>query len=183
MRIDINQKKISIGSQYIIYLNSKETYYAERELFTIFPIINLCLKENYIDRLEIIKRWSWISPKYDIEMIDGQRLEFRTKSTWNLHYQCTTKNDIYDIYGHSGRKYSIYKNEKQIAYWLEEAVTFLAGDNYKIFANNDTEHELIIAFCLILDNASSKTNGSIFTLNIGNIGQETKEFNTRWKPR
>jgi uncharacterized protein YxjI len=182
MIIDINQKKISIGSQYRIYLNGKETYYAERELFTIFPIINVCLKEDFVERLEIYKRWYWFLPKYDIELCDGQKLKFRTKSRWNLHYQCTSENDVYDIYGHRGRKWSIFKNDNQIAYWTEQAVTFLSGDNYKIFANKNAEHELIIAFCLILDNASASTNGSLFTFNVGNIGNETKVFDVKWKP-
>jgi formate-dependent phosphoribosylglycinamide formyltransferase (GAR transformylase) len=85
------------------------------------------------------------------------------------------------VIGHRGRKYSIFKNKKQIAFWQQEAITWLSGDNYRILANNDCNFELIIAFCLILDNANGGGN-NIFTINIGHIGKEIKKFDQKWRP-
>jgi hypothetical protein len=59
---------------------------------------------------------------------------------------------MYDIYGHRGRKYSIYKNDQQVAWWDKEAVGWFAGDNYKIFANANSDPELLISFCLVIGN-------------------------------
>ena len=40
MRIDINQKRISIGDKYKIFMDQKETYSASSELFKLLSVID-----------------------------------------------------------------------------------------------------------------------------------------------
>jgi hypothetical protein len=82
-----------------------------------------------------------------------------------------------------GRKYSVYKNDKQIAWWDKQAVSWFNGDNYTIIADSDADYELIIAFCLIIDNQyNNNDNSNTVTFDFGNIGGQVRKFNTDWKP-
>jgi hypothetical protein len=86
--------------------------------------------------------------------------------------------------GHIGRKYSVYKNELQVAWWDKEAVSWFDGDNYKILADIDCDLDLIISFCLIVDNFSSNENdGNTVTYDFGNIGFQAKKFDENWQPK
>jgi uncharacterized protein YxjI len=183
MRIDINQKKISIGDKYKIFTDGKQTHSASAELFRLLSVINLFDNDSSMARLTINKQWSWFSPKYDIRLYDNNNLEFRTRSIWKLHYQCQNGQDLYDIYGHRGRKYSVYKNDKQVAWWEKNAVTWFAGDNYAIIADSNSYYELIIAFCLIVDNYFNKdSDKNTISIDFGNIGGQSRKFNSDWKP-
>ena len=79
--------------------------------------------------MTIRKRFSFFKAMYDITRWDNNVLEFRTISFWRSQYQCQVGKDMYGIYGHRGRKYSIYKNDQQVAWWDKEAVSWFAGDN------------------------------------------------------
>jgi uncharacterized protein YxjI len=184
MRIDINQNKISIGDKYKIFINERQEYYATSELFNILAVINLFKSEYEAARLRIEKQWSFLKPKYNIVVNDHNPLEFRAKSFWYLRYQCQSGRDLYEIYGHRGRKYSVYKNDIQVAWWEKKAVTWFGGDNYTIFADSDSEYELIMAFCLIIDNYSSNDNeGNAVSIDFGNIGGQVRKFNPGWEPK
>ena len=184
MRIDINQQKISIGDKYKIFIDGQQTYTAASELFKFLSVINLLNNEGFNLRLKINKLWGWFKPKYNITLYGNQILEFRSESFWKMHYQCQNGKDIFDIYGHRGRKYSVYKNDKQIAWWEKQAVTWFNGDNYTIITDSDSNDvELIIAFCLIIDNFYHDENRkNAVNIDIGNIGGQVRKFDPYWKP-
>ena len=184
MEIDINQKKISIGDKYKIFIDGQEQYKAARKLFRLLAVVELYIGDNDTPRMTIRKRWGWFRAKYDIVRADNVVLPFRTKSFWKDYYQCVVGVDTYELYGHRGRKFSIYKNGKQIAWWEQRAVAWFAGDNYKITADNDADAELLISLCLIIDNYSSdKHDGTAFNYHIGKIGPQEKKFDEGWMPK
>jgi uncharacterized protein YxjI len=184
MEIDINQKKITFGDKYRVFIDGQLTHTASTELFRLFPEINLFHNTGGEPKLTINKRHTWFKAKYDITFWDNNVLEFRTKSIWRNHFQCQVGPDRFDIYGHKGRKYSVYKNDKQVAWWDKEMVSWFQRDNYKILADADVDYELIIAFCLITDNHSSSSNeGNTVTFDLGKIGPQTKVFNPNWQPK
>jgi hypothetical protein len=134
-------------------------------------------------RLTITKRFSW-KTKYDITLGDNNILAFRTKSSWKSHYQCQLGSDLFDIYSHKGRKYSVYKNDRQVAWWDQQRVTWFEGDNYKIIADADSDDELLMGFCLIIDNSFSNSNeDNTVTINVGNIGPQARAFDPTWQPK
>ena len=185
MEIDINQKKISIGDKYQIFIDGQMSYFASRQFLQLLPEINLFdTNRGGRPRMTINKRLSWLKAKYDITRWDYNVFKFRTKSIWKLHYQCQFFMDTYDIYGHMGRKYSIYKNDTQVAWWDKKAVSWFAGDNYKIHAGKDCDIDLVISFCLIVDNFShDNKDGNTVTYDFGNIGFQTKKFDKTWLPK
>jgi uncharacterized protein YxjI len=185
MEIDINQKKISIGDKYQIFTDGQQTHRASKALLQLLAEIRLFEnKSGDQPRMTINKRLSWFKAKYDITRWDDNVLKFRTQSYWKSYYQCQSGADTYDIYGHKGRKYSIYKNNRQVAWWDKKAVTWFAGDNYKIIADKDCDVNLLISFCLIIDNFTSDDHDSTaVTYNIGKIAFQAKIFDENWKPK
>lgn len=182
MTIDIHQVKISVTDEYRIFINEEEKYYASKKIISLFPHITLVENGNEQTRLIIDKIPTWFSARYDIKLWDDTLLEYTTKSFWKSHYQCQAGNDLYDIYGHNDLKYSIYKNDKQVAWWTKNAVSLFKGDNYKIIADDNCNLELLIAFCLINDNKDSSGSDSTITFDLGNIGPQARKFNKEWQP-
>src|SRR6185503_3817329 len=184
MEIDINQKKISIGDKYRIHMDGQQTHTASTKLFRWLAEINLYPTDSDQPRYTMKKKWSWIRISFDLTRWDYNVFEFRTKSVWKRHYYCQAGSDLYDIYGHRGRKFSIYKNGNQIAWWDQKRVTWFDGDNYKLTADRDADHELLISFCLVIDNAiSHSNNGNALNINIGHIGPQTVKFDPAWQAK
>jgi uncharacterized protein YxjI len=183
MEIDINQQKISIGDKYKIFVDGEQTHYASRRLFSLLPVVQLYQLQNERPRMTINKRLAFFKAKYDLTRWDDQVLEFRTQFFWKAQYQCQVGPDDYVLYGHRGRKVSIYKNDRQIAWWDKQAVSWFAGDNYKLTCDKDADTELLIAFCLIVDNfASDDHDGNMINIDLGNLFQARK-FDRDWQPK
>jgi uncharacterized protein YxjI len=185
MEIDINQKKISIGDKYNIFTNGLQTHFASKGIFQLLAEIKLFENGDDMPKMTIKKRLSWFKAKYDITRWDNSVFSFRTKSFWKSYFQCICGNDTYDIYGHRGRKYSIYKNNVQVAWWNKNAVAWFNGDNYKIFADNNCDVNLLISFCLVIDNwaYNDEKNKNTININLGNIGWQAKKFDPAWQPK
>jgi uncharacterized protein YxjI len=180
MKIRIKQHSISFGSQYKIFINNEETYYAETDAFST-SIINIYKPNELQPSFRTFKSLYFNYPKYKIEMSNGDRLKFVSNNFWKTKYSLETGNDIYELYCHKERKVSVFKNSIQIAFWEKEAITYLIGDYYDIMANKNSDKELLIAFCLIMDNIHSK-GGSLFNVDLGLVFKENKKFNNNWKP-
>ncbi|MFT3933583.1 MAG: hypothetical protein QM726_08220 [Chitinophagaceae bacterium] len=184
MEIDINQKKISIGDKYQIFTDGVQTNRAAAKLFRFFAEINLFDTENDFPLMTIKRRFAFFKAKFDLTRKDGILYEFTTVSFWKSHFQCTAGRDMYDIYAHRGRKYSVYKNDKQVAWWDKNAVSWFNGDNYKIIADRDCDKILIISFCLAVDNyANSDKEKRTVNFNIGRLGPQARKFDAGWQPK
>ena len=181
MEIEINQKKLFI--RYQIFTDGQQTHTASRKLFSFLSVVNLFETSDDKPKMIIKKRFSWIIPKYDIKRWDNIVLEFRSKSRFKPDFECLCSNDIYNIYGHKGRKYSIFKNNSQIAWWDQDAVSLFQGFNYKIISNKDCDIDLLISFCLIIDDRKHGPHTDGATFDFGNIGPETKKFDESWQPK
>jgi len=184
VEIDINQQKISIGDKYKIFVDGRQTYIASRKLISLLPVVYLYELNNERPKMTINKLFSFFKAKYDIARSDNRVFQFRTLSFWKLQYECQVGQDSYVIYGHRGRRYSIYKNDQQIAWWDKNAVSWFAGDNYKIILDKDADIDLLISFCLVVDNFSSDSHdGNMINIDLGNIGFQAKKFDPAWQPK
>ncbi|HWV75512.1 MAG TPA: hypothetical protein VN040_27535 [Pseudosphingobacterium sp.] len=183
MEIVVTQKKISIGDKYNIFTNGQPTHKASKRLLQLLAEIRLFESNGITTDVIINRRFTWLKPAYDITNKNLQVLSFRTKSFWKRHYQCQSNSDTYDIYRHRGLKYSIFKNDQQVAWWGKSIITWFEGDSYRIIANDDCDVDLIISFCLIIDNISGNHDTEVITLNIGNIGFQARKFDPQWQPR
>ena len=182
MEININQKKIAIGEKYKIEVDGLKTYTAASKIFRFLPEIHLLEQGNDRPRFIVEKKFSFFKTSFELTRWDNNKFEFRTKNFLKRHYYCQVGADYYEIFGHRGRKYSVYKNAKQIAWWDKNAVVWFEGDNYKIVADKDIDAELLISFCLAVDNKSERKSSAI-TWDIGSIGPQVKKFDANWQPK
>ncbi len=184
MVIDINQKKISFGDKYRIFINGERRYAAATELISFMPRLYLFDNAKSRARLTMEKRWTWFKTRYKVALHDGGVLDFITVSVWRMHHQCRDGEDLYDIYAHKGRKHSVYKNDVQVAWWDKDMVSLFDGDNFRIIADDDCNYELIMGFCLMLDNHNSSNDSTAtITFDFGNIGAEARAFDPSWRPK
>jgi hypothetical protein len=184
MEIDINQQKISAIDKYKIFVNRHELYRATAELFRPFDRLYLFPIDQKKPKYKIIRKLTFFRTSYDIRTQDNHVFPFRTGQYIRGHYYCQAGQDRYDIYVNRGRRYSVYKNDVQVAWWDKEAVAWFKGDNYKIIADNDCHYELIISFCLIIDNAFNNNSGNSFVkVSFGRIGPIAREFDPTWRPK
>ena len=187
MKINVKQRELAIGAKYDIYVFNQDKpatdYKAASQIFRLLREIKLFKGDDTDSLLTIKKLWSLFIPKYDIEFANGEILEFRTISYWRSHHRCSYNGDVYDIYVNTWGKYSIYKNDIQIAWLDKDLMTVLAGDNYIITADNDCNVELMITFCLVIDDATSRSGNSM-TFNMGTIPfLAARKFDTNWRPK
>jgi uncharacterized protein YxjI len=184
MEININQSKISIGHLYQVYVNGNQMFSASSKLFRLLPEIHLSDYKTGKLIYVIKKKWSFLKLTYDLLSPSHPILIFRTVSIWKNHFSCQLGNDLYEIYGHRGRKYSIYKNNNQVGWWDKSAVSWFNGDNYCIIADSDADIPLLISFCLIIDSQKSNDKDmQTVTYDFGNIGPQAKQFDASWKPK
>ncbi|MBI1304987.1 MAG: hypothetical protein GC181_00065 [Bacteroidetes bacterium] len=182
MIININQKKISWNDSYAIFEGEEQIFEAESKLMRILSEIEMRVYGSARMAFLIKRKWGW-TPKYDLFDSNGTAYELTTVSFWKGHYSITYKNDVYDLYRHRGRKASIYKNGRQIAWWDKKAVSWFKGDNYTITANANCDKAFVSALCLVVDNFSSSKDRGGVNIDPGHIGPQAKEFDVNWKPR
>ena len=185
MIIQIDKRIISIPAKFDIFINKQHSYVASEKLFRIFDEINLYKIENKKIKYRIKRKFFLMNPIYEIICKNNITYLFKTTRVFKGHHYCKIGQDYYDIYAHKDRKYSVYKNNKKIAWWDKEMFSLLGGDSYKIIVANDCDYELVISFCLIINNAFSKNRtGKKYAINIdfGNM-LEAKEFDRAWRPK
>lgn len=183
MIIDIYQKKLSLGDKYKVFINHVLTYVVSKQPLQLKPEILVMDTDNNMLKIRIVKCLQWIKAKYVISFSESQVYSFKTVSYFRSHFQCITKDAVYDIYRHRGRKCSIYKDHDQIAWWQKDLITWLEGDTYRITSNENADIDLLISFCLILDNYTSGNKGEdVLTINLGYMGLQAKRFNKEWVP-
>ncbi len=85
MVIDINQKKISFGDKYRIFVDGERKYAAATELISFMPRLYLFDNNKSQARLTMQKRWSWFKTRYKLTLYDGGVLDFTTVSVWRMH--------------------------------------------------------------------------------------------------
>ena len=183
MIIDIEQKKISFGDKYRIFIDDEESHYASQKFLRMLGEIRLH-PLGYDEASLIIKRnFSWLRAEYTIELYGGTTAYFDTVSWWKNHFACVLEDDEYDILIHRKRLYSVFKNRQQVAYWEKEMISFFAGDRYRIYCDDDADYEMIMAFCLILDNyhKGKKGKGSM-KIDFGFTWREARPFDNQWRP-
>lgn len=185
MQIHILQKALTIVDEYKIAINDRVKFIARDEgigtyLYSTSNQLILC----------IFKTWNIFLPNYNIvihaEHIANNKkpLKFRTLSYFKNTFSCTWGDDLYKIYVHKGLKYSIFKNEKQIAGISQDRWTSFKEDGFRLECDSDCQKEFIIAIAMILDSVYIRNIRGLHGLINYNVGVmfEAKPFNENWKP-
>ena len=181
MEIDIFQKNTSLGIEYSISFDEIETRHVITDSIRRFSIAHLFNNGNApLATIQLEQRW--FSSKKEIIMSDGNIIELKTISSWKPHFRCQYLTNTYDIFSHRGRKFSVYKNDNQIAWWEKNIWGLVKGNYYKMIIDRNANHDLAICFCLIMINTYShyENDGSF---DLGNIGGQARKFDKIWEPK
>ncbi|MCA6437455.1 MAG: hypothetical protein IM600_10130 [Bacteroidetes bacterium] len=91
------------------------------------------------------------------------------------------KGNYYEFIEHSGLKYSIFKDDKQIGIYKKQEIYFLNKDGIILRINDNVNIPLIICILTITDLNFYNTESAINT-NVGNLIVSKRKFDEKWKP-
>ena len=170
-----------------IEIEGKEMYTTSGSTGLFKNSMLLYKSPDKILRLEV--KLKTIPPRIKIELADRDTLDLKFVDVAGMQFTCQKGADIYDIYRHRFKKYSVYKNSRQIAFmvavlecnWVIGGLEFSdesasnRKDKYTIIADEDCDKELIIAFFLFF-----RISGHSDDIH---KAWEKKELNENWKPK
>ena len=182
MRIDIKQRKITLTSTYNIFVDNEERYKAQKKIFRLFAEIPITDINSGEVKLRIKKRFFFIKPHYSFYR-GNDILEFINVDFWRGHYQCTDSLNVYDIYANTGLRFSIFKNDVQIAWFSKNSVAVFAGDEYVMSADHNCDVELLSAFCITIDHHLFRRNRGMVNFDFGRPGMVKRQFDESWQPK
>jgi len=186
VEIIINQKSVSLTDEYQIIVDNKFIFFAVSEPLKMSAKINIYNSENNKQILKIAKQNCGIRANYLIQDLQQNKIySFEEVNNIKLILKCQIDDNLFQLYGHNGNKYSIFKNQNQIAFWEKNNFIFGEKDFYKIIANNDENPLILASFCICLDNAKNNFQNelSLFNFDIGFKGNMLRKFDTDWKPK
>ncbi|MES2646450.1 MAG: hypothetical protein V4717_06210 [Bacteroidota bacterium] len=184
MEIDINQNPVQEGERYQIFICAKPTHIANTIIVKSLPEVKLLAIGKFWPKYVVRKRFVKEGLHYRITRFDNVVFEFKSTSSWKLHYCCQAGQNRYDIYGHFGNKYSVYKNDAQIGWWSKKTVNWFKGNNYKMVVNVETDVDLLMAFYLVINSHMAyDKNGKMGGFDYKKIAFPVKKFNASWKPK
>jgi uncharacterized protein YxjI len=181
MDVIIQERGMSLRTEYDISAPGR-VLYAKKEMFTLFNKIELQGDEGrVIARLQ--GQFSILRDRYEFDLTDGRIGHFECVDRLRKVSECRCGTDVLTLYEHRGLNYSIFENERQIAAYSKNRMSFGKGNKYEIRMDADADLTLIV--CMVLALSVSDDNDDQTTVNIdfGNIGPQGKEVDASWEPR
>lgn len=179
--IQINQKKITFGDKYKIAVNGQEVLKCSRSIFKMYPKLTVTAVQGGPPIFEIEQRIAIMMQTSFVFNFGANKYELNTVSWWNRHFRIHMGQDVFEIFGHRGRKVSIFLNGRQVAWFESGAVTFFSGDTYTIHADANVSVDWLIAICLMWDCAFNRRSRAAINIKFGWLFQ-AKAFDKTWTP-
>lgn len=179
--VQITQRKISIGDKYTISVNGNQVLKGSRSILKLYPKISVSAIQGGPVLYEVEQRMAIMFHTMFIFHFGQNRYELNTVSWWNRHFRIYMGKDVFEIYGHRGRKVSIFLNGRQIAWFQSSAVTFMAGDSYNIHADSAVSVDWLVAIALFWDAAFNRRGKGLINIQFGWLFQ-AREFDKHWMP-
>jgi uncharacterized protein YxjI len=182
MEIKIEKKKISLKEGYVITIDGKQAYAASRGVWKAG--VQLFKDGSATPVLTIKPKFTWSRPKYNLVAPDGTIHLFETKKMYTkFDAICINGDDTYEVCGHRGRKYSIFKNNVQVAWWSKKAISFFAGDSLKLITDDKIDLDFILALCITVEHLKTRRRKNRYiNMDFGKIFQSRK-FDKNWQPK
>lgn len=171
---------MSISDRFDIYVNNEIKYLARRGFFSF----TIEIKDNQNSLRTKIKRndFNGIKSNYEVTFSDNSIFQFKTNSFRKGVWEMGNEENKYLLYQHEGYAYSLYKDDKQIAFCKKNELVFFGKDKFEIEADYDVKEEIVIAIFLIIDNAFFIDRGIRVPLNT-KFFDDGKHRDWQWKPK
>ena len=178
MDVTIQERKFSFRSEFDISAPSG-SFYARKAL------IGNGLQLQYRNGQDIAllrSRLSFFRNRYDFEFTSGVTYHFQCEKRWKGVYLCERNEDQFRLYQHKGVRYSVFKDDRQIAAITKNRVVIGKGNRYDITINADANVVIIACMILAVNTAYNDDKDASVTYDFGNIGSEDRPFDESWEP-
>jgi len=183
MDVTIQERIFSFTSEYDISAPDA-SYYARKAYFSFTDKLQLQAAESRI-LARIDGYFSPLRRKHDFSIVNNGRVyKFWCEKIWKQVYVCEGNHETFRLYTHKGLKYSIFKDDRQIAAYVKNRLVFGKGNKYEI--RMDSDADLIVILCIVLTMNSSEEssdNDASVTIDLGSLGPEDRPFDDSWDPR
>lgn len=119
---------------------------------------------------------------YRMRFLDKETtIDLKYASILKPRLVCTFENDLYEIIPHKGLKTSVFKNNKQIAFFEEQSLELFENKTIRLVADRNMNRPLIFSTILTLK-CNYEEDPDTFNFNLGNVGPEYRKFDPNWEP-
>jgi hypothetical protein len=180
VNVTIKERKLTLLSEYDISA-AGTNYYARKQFTFLFNKLQLRTEAGEVVA-GMQSRFSFFRSKYDFQLSDGRLYHFQCENLWKNVYVCEREAECYQLYQHKGLKFSIFRNQTQIAAFTKNRIVIGNGNRYEIRMNSDADVVLVICMVLVQNTADNDHNRATITFDVGNIGPEDRPFDKFWEP-
>jgi hypothetical protein len=97
-------------------------------------------------------------------------------------YACESTEEKFRLYTHKGVNYSIFNGDRQIAAFSRNRIVIGRGNRFDIQINTDANVLVVICMVLTVNTFTNDDDHATVTYDFGNIGPESRPFDTPWEP-
>ncbi len=181
MEITIKKQTISLGEIYNISVNGDLAFTASREAFKFgVKLYNLNDQTPIVTIQPVFLTWL---AQYNYVFNDNSIGAFEViRTAFVFDAEAVLKKNNYEIAEHRGRKFTIYKNGQQIAWWRTKMVTFFVGDSATMIADDDCDLDEVLSILLTVEHLKTRKDRQSININFGRLFQ-SKKFDETWQPK
>lgn len=181
MDLSIKERIISLRSTYDIVAPDGNTYTAEKKIFSLFPNLKV-VGAGGQQVVNLKGGFALFSQKYDFIFTDGRTYHYKTESRLKPVYKVEGNGEIYRLYRHRGVKFSIYKDDTQIAAITKNRLTIGSGNEYQIQISSNADPLIVTAMILAFNSSKEDDKKGAVSVDVGYMGLEAKPYNSSWQP-
>ncbi len=182
MDVTIRERKLSFRSTYDIF-SPGHRYLAEKAFLAFLDKLELRTNTGQLV-VTLQSRFTLFRTKYDFVFASGRTYHFICEKIWKRVYVCEGPQETFRLYHHKGLRFSVFKDDDQIAAITKNRLVVGNGNEYDIRMNSDA-NVVVICWMMLAINTGDKDDEheSTATYDFGNIGPEDRRFDESWVPR
>jgi uncharacterized protein YxjI len=181
MDVTIQERKISLTSEYDISTPAGD-YYARKALMAINDKIQVKSADGSIVA-NIQGHFSPLRSKHDISMADGRVYIFECEKLLTRVFKCEGGGDVFTLYEHRHLKFSVFKNDGQIAAFSKNLMVLGSGNQYQVRMNSNADVLLIVCMVIAINSIEFNDDSETVNFDFGNIGPQGRAFDESWEPQ
>lgn len=152
---------------------------------------SILLKNNNDENIcRIIHKFSLWKKKYILSFYNDNDYKLINTNVLKMIYEVKTSDFHYEIHGHTGKRFSIFKDQKQIAALIGNIRETDQHSGYRLNFDNDIDKNTILSISLALIDSiyenikvvtSQRDKGKYESYN-SNVAFGGSKFNEDWRP-
>jgi hypothetical protein len=180
MDVVIQERKFAFATEYDIS-GAGHNLRARKEFLSFPARIQVGLASERMVTLQ--GRFSLIRRKYNFHFADGRDYAFQCEKIRKGVYVCKRGQEAYRLYQHRGLKYSVFRNEEQIAAVTRNRFVAVGGSRFDIRMNRDADLAMVVSMVLAMNTSDGNDHFDASTaIEHERRGSEDKKFDAAWQP-